>query len=400
MANKKISELPVLGSPTSAAIIPVVQDGDTQQVTVAAIVAPIVATLVSATLDSLTTTVSTHVANTSNPHATTKAQVGLGNADNTSDANKPVSTATQNALNLKADATSLTSHTSNTSNPHSVTAAQVGLGNVNNTSDANKPISTATQTALDLKASTSDLTSHTSNTSNPHGVTKSQVGLGNVDNTSDVNKPISTATQSALNDKVNSNLLGAVSGVATLNGSGVLSTSQVPATQAISTINGGATLALNGTVINLTGAVDVIGSFTVNGDEVGGGTGGTTIFVIAPDANPAFLTTDGGAPTGSNQIVLSNYEVITFSALVNARTQGISTDAFAAWKIEGVIRRENNAASTELFGLSTSTFYNNYGWTLSVIADTSLGALVFRIEGEPAEAVRASANVIMNRNVY
>lgn len=33
------------------------------------------------------------------------------------------------------------------------TKAQVGLGNVDNTSDANKPISTATQTALDDKAS-------------------------------------------------------------------------------------------------------------------------------------------------------------------------------------------------------------------------------------------------------
>ena len=45
----------------------------------------------------------------------------------------------------------LTAHTSNTSNPHSVTKAQVGLGNVENTSDANKPISTATQTALNGK---------------------------------------------------------------------------------------------------------------------------------------------------------------------------------------------------------------------------------------------------------
>ncbi|NDC35671.1 MAG: hypothetical protein EBZ51_09920 [Synechococcaceae bacterium WB9_2_112] len=34
------------------------------------------------------------------------------------------------------------------------TAATVGLGNVNNTSDANKPVSTATQTALDGKAAT------------------------------------------------------------------------------------------------------------------------------------------------------------------------------------------------------------------------------------------------------
>lgn len=46
----------------------------------------------------------------------------------------------------------LTSHVNDTSNPHGVTKAQVGLSNVDNTSDANKPVSTATQTALDLKA--------------------------------------------------------------------------------------------------------------------------------------------------------------------------------------------------------------------------------------------------------
>ena len=48
----------------------------------------------------------------------------------------------------------LTSHTGNTSNPHSVTKAQVGLGNVDNTSDASKPISTAAQTALNAKQNT------------------------------------------------------------------------------------------------------------------------------------------------------------------------------------------------------------------------------------------------------
>ena len=52
----------------------------------------------------------------------------------------------------KAELTSLTTHTGNTSNPHSVTKTQVGLGNVDNTSDLNKPISTATQTALNGKA--------------------------------------------------------------------------------------------------------------------------------------------------------------------------------------------------------------------------------------------------------
>ncbi len=44
---------------------------------------------------------SVHTGNTSNPHSVTKAQLGLGNVDNTSDASKPVSTAQQNALNGK-----------------------------------------------------------------------------------------------------------------------------------------------------------------------------------------------------------------------------------------------------------------------------------------------------------
>ncbi len=45
----------------------------------------------------------------------------------------------------------LTTHINNTSNPHSVTKSQLGLGDVDNTSDKNKPISIATQTALDNK---------------------------------------------------------------------------------------------------------------------------------------------------------------------------------------------------------------------------------------------------------
>ena len=46
-------------------------------------------------------TMDTHIANTNNPHQVTKTQVGLGNVDNTSDLDKPISTATQAALDLK-----------------------------------------------------------------------------------------------------------------------------------------------------------------------------------------------------------------------------------------------------------------------------------------------------------
>lgn len=44
-----------------------------------------------------------HLSDTNNPHSVTKSQVGLENVDNTSDLNKPISTATQNALNNKQD---------------------------------------------------------------------------------------------------------------------------------------------------------------------------------------------------------------------------------------------------------------------------------------------------------
>lgn len=83
-------------------------------------------------LTALETKVNQHIANKSNPHGVTKAQVGLGNADNTSDANKPVSTAQASAI---ADAkaagtaaqTSISNHAGRKDNPHSVTRTQLGL---------------------------------------------------------------------------------------------------------------------------------------------------------------------------------------------------------------------------------------------------------------------------------
>ena len=135
-----------------------------------------------------------------------------------------------------SNATAISTHSARTDNPHSVTKAQVGLANADNTSDANKPVSTATQTAITNSASNvlstirggvatagdtlnkiwTALTSHTGSTNNPHSVTKAQVGLGNADNTSDANKPVSTATETALNGKVTA-------------GSGIVNLQQAPA---------------------------------------------------------------------------------------------------------------------------------------------------------------------------
>lgn len=60
---------------------------------------------ITADINAVQTNLETHINNKSNPHKVTKDQVGLGNVDNTSDANKPISNATQTALNGKFSAT-------------------------------------------------------------------------------------------------------------------------------------------------------------------------------------------------------------------------------------------------------------------------------------------------------
>ena len=75
------------------------------------------------------------------------------------------------------------------------TKENVGLDQVDNTSDADKPVSTATQSAIDAVDTKTD--NHIADIANPHATTAAQVGLGNVDNTSDIDKPVSTAQAAA-----------------------------------------------------------------------------------------------------------------------------------------------------------------------------------------------------------
>lgn len=82
--------------------------------------------------------------------------------------------------------TKVNNHIANKSNPHTVTKTQVGLGNVNNTSDANKPVSTAQATAIaDAKAAgttaQTSINRHAGRKDNPHTVTRAQLGLATTD---------------------------------------------------------------------------------------------------------------------------------------------------------------------------------------------------------------------------
>ena len=145
---------------------------------------PIANSLFAARITAIGSTLSTHITNKTNPHEVTAAQLGLGNVN----------------TELAAVEGDISAHKKDTDNPHNVTKSQVGLGNVDNTSDADKPVSTAQAAAI--KVAKDDITAHKNNKSNPHAVTAAQVGLGNVNNTSDADKPVSTAQQTALDKKI------------------------------------------------------------------------------------------------------------------------------------------------------------------------------------------------------
>lgn len=92
-----------------------------------------------------------------------KSTIGLSNVDNTADLSKPISTLTQAALDTKVSSETLSSSLASkapiasptfTGTVNGITKSMVGLNNVDNTSDLSKPISTATQVALDTKVST------------------------------------------------------------------------------------------------------------------------------------------------------------------------------------------------------------------------------------------------------
>lgn len=99
---------------------------------------------------------------------------------------------TSNLLKSVSDANQ--SHIANTNNPHSVTKAQVGLANVDDTSDANKPVSGPQQTALDLKADKANGAAQITD-SNPYGNIGTLAGVTQAAINAGINTKLGEKTQ-------------------------------------------------------------------------------------------------------------------------------------------------------------------------------------------------------------
>jgi hypothetical protein len=94
------------------------------------------------------------------------------------------------------------------------------------------PAGTVTLAKMANIATATFIARNTAGTGVPEAVSvataRTMLSINNVDNTSDLNKPVSTATTTALNLKVNTSLLGAASGVATLDAGGKVPAGQLP----------------------------------------------------------------------------------------------------------------------------------------------------------------------------
>ena len=164
----------------------------------------------------------------------TKADLGLSNVDNTSDANKPISAATQALLDLKEDkankgipngyagldslgkvpTTQLPALAITDTNVVATQAAMLAVtaevGDVAIRTDLSKTFILTASPASNL-ANWQEVLSPTNGVTSINGqtgtiiFTKTDVGLSNVDNTSDINKPISAAQLAVNNNKVDKN---------------------------------------------------------------------------------------------------------------------------------------------------------------------------------------------------
>ena len=143
-------------------------------------------------------------------------------------------------------------------------------------------------------------------------------------------------------------------------------------------------------------------AFSSDGAFVQGGSqyGMVVLRKATTNATATVLSSDNTAASGTNQLVLPNNSAHAFSALIVGRQQAAGGTASAAWRIEGLIRREGTAASTTLVNSSTTVLSNVPGWTVAISADTTNGALTVTVTGAAATNIRWVATVQTSEVIY
>ena len=129
----------------------------------------------------------------------------------------------------------------------------------------------------------------------------------------------------------------------------------------------------------------------------------TGIFVLrsnTTDATPEALTTNNSTAGTTNQVILPNNSAYAFHGTIVARQQASGGTECAAWKIEGLIRREGSAGTTVLVNSATTILDNTPAWGMALSADTTNGGLKIEVTGAAATNIRWVATIHTSEVTY
>lgn len=143
-------------------------------------------------------------------------------------------------------------------------------------------------------------------------------------------------------------------------------------------------------------------AFSSDGAFVQGGSQTGVVVLRAPTTSgvAVVLTSNALTAAANNQLTLPNNSAYAFDGIIVARRQAAGGTESAAWKIEGLIRRDANAASTTLVASTVTAISNAPGWTLALSADTTNGALAVTATGAASTNIRWVATVQTSEVTY
>jgi hypothetical protein len=169
--------------------------------------------------------------------------------------------------------------------------------------------------------------------------------------------------------------------------------------------NGAQASATNAIALGGMAISNIVGKIAVNNGKRFSTTGDSQLglFILrqeTTDATPKIFATNSGSPSTTNQIILPNNSAYAFTGIVVARQQAAGGTASAAWKIEGLIRREGSAGTTTLVASTVTAIDNTPSWALALSADTTNGGLKIEATGAAATNIRWVATVQTSEVTY
>jgi len=112
------------------------------------------------------------------------------------------------------------------------------------------------------------------------------------------------------------------------------------------------------------------------------------------------LTSNNTTAGTTNQIILPNNSAYAFHGTIVARQQASTGTACAAWKVEGLIRREGSAGTTVLVNSATTILDNTPAWGMALSADTTNGGLKIEVTGAAATNIRWVSTINTSEVTY